>query len=126
MRSVTVAFAPLAVIILAVCLNLLFLGNFVDDTLAMIDETIRLAQEDSFDQADQVFRQVTDKIEGTETYLSIILVHNEIDEIHLGIAKSTEYLEAHEMPEFMAEVRNLRILIEHIRVLEEVSIRNIL
>lgn len=125
MKNIWFAIGAITLLCIAIVCNLLYLKDFVHETMEYLDQTVQLAKQEEFQKASETFDKAKDRFDKSESYFSIILMHEEIDEIEQTISSAEEFLQAGEMPQFFSEISQLNFLIEHIYRLEELSWDNI-
>lgn len=57
---------------------------------------------------------------------TILIDHQEIDEINTSVSRIEKFIETKDLPSLMAELAELRLLIEHVPAKEALNIKNIL
>ncbi|HWJ03565.1 MAG TPA: DUF4363 family protein [Verrucomicrobiae bacterium] len=81
---------------------------------------------EKWDLARENLNLAHDQWETTKQWWSILLDHQEIDNIDISISRLEKYVETHGLSLSLGEVSTLKMLVEHISDKEKMNLKNVL
>lgn len=125
MRGAIIAGCIFVVMVIGMFLSLSALEKSCKEISDTAENIYQCASEQSFEEAQKMMKELEDMWDRKSKWVSMLVDHGETDEIMKTIAALGEYVKYTEMPELMAEIKTLKILIEHIPEKERPGLRNI-
>lgn len=125
MKKIYISF----ILFICMVLTIIFSINYLDKMYANIGElTINLEQsieKENWDNANELVKQISSKIETNSSKISIFVNHMEIDNINNEFSKLTQYVKYHNKEEAMASLYAVKFFFEHTLKLEKINLENI-
>jgi peptidoglycan hydrolase CwlO-like protein len=125
MKKLILAVVILLVIIFSGILSLNLYSKTSRQLSKMVDSTYDFVNSGNWDGATKEVENIEkawDKIEGV---WAVLIDHFEIDNIEMSLKKSKRYIETKDLPLSLAELENLKFMVEHIYEKEKFSLENI-
>jgi hypothetical protein len=91
----------------------------------MIDNASTMVEKGRWDDAVNQIQKLENRWDSSEGVWGILVDHFEIDNIAMSMKKSRKYIEAKSLPESLAELDNLKFMVEHIYEKERFNLKNI-
>lgn len=95
------------------------------DMINDIDKLANHVVNKEWDNAISKYKAISSKWSKYENIWSIMIDHFEVDQIETSIARLKVYIEQENKSDSLAEISNLKVLIEHIPAKEAVTLKNI-
>ncbi|MCI2056076.1 MAG: DUF4363 family protein [Oscillibacter sp.] len=93
---------------------------------AELQEADRLAEDERWDEAGQTLSKGYRDWSSHQTYLHIVVKHEEVDGAQTMYLRANAFLQEQELSEFRAELADLRSQLQLLAEMERISIKNIL
>lgn len=98
-------------------------ANNLSDGMNQLEQKVKQGE---WAAADKLIGQFKSSWGNISNKWTILIDHQEIDEINTSVSRIDKYIETKDLPSFMAELAELRLLIEHVPAKEALNIKNIL
>lgn len=106
--------------------SLWYLDSIHDEIRVMLQECYLYGVEGNKEAASKKSQEVFEKWQESEKYLITFIHHNELNEVTIVTSRLSPLIENGETAEYLAEVKQAVVLIEHIRSSEQPHWKNIL
>ena len=121
----------IACLVFALCLavglfSLFYVRASGEQTVALLNRSIRQAEEAQYAAAAKSLQQARRLWEGHETVLGIFLHHEEVDEILALFAQLEQFIKLEDLDDYLAACNELTARLEHIRRMELPTIENVM
>ena len=121
----------IACLVFALCLavglvSLFYVRASGEQTVALLNRSIRQAEEAQYAAAAESLQQSRCLWEGHETVLGIFLHHEEVDEILALFAQLEQFIKLEDLDDYLAACNELTARLEHIRRMELPTIENVM
>jgi len=126
LKALTAAAAVLAFILAFGTFSYYYLDSSAKNLLAEAEITEKHVQTGQWDQARERFGRFQKSWETTAKKWTVLIDHQELDEINVSMAKIREFIITENGPELMAELAELKLLLKHIPEKEALNIKNVL
>ncbi len=116
-------------IIIFVCISMFVqykLQNSANNILNDITEVTKNMEDENWDVADKQLEDLVNKWEEVGEKWSVLVEHDEIDNITVSLFKSKAYANFREKEEALAEMREFEFMIDHIPKIQKIQLKNIL
>lgn len=80
---------------------------------------------ENWSQADKEFSEFQSAWTSASTKWTVLIDHQELDNINISLAKTREYIKAKDIPGFKSEVAQLKLLLKHIPEKEALNLKNV-
>lgn len=125
MRGAIIAGCLFVVMVIGMFFSLSALEKSCKEISDTAESIYQRVSEESFDEANKKMKELENMWAEKSKWVSMLVDHGETDEIMKTIASLGEFVKYAEIPELMAEIKTLKILIEHIPEKERPGLRNI-
>lgn len=126
MKHVAIAVSILAVLLCLCILASAYVRNRAAETIAPVLRAQALAAQENYTAAAGEILQAKTIWHDAETWLEILLPHDEADEASRVLATLYEYARVEDADDFSAASAELVFLLEHIRQMQLPTLQNIL
>lgn len=106
--------------------SLWYLDSIHDEIRVMLQECYLYGVEGNKEAASKKSQEVFEKWQESEKYLVTFIHHNELNEVTIVTSRLSPLIENGETAEYLAEVKQAVVLIEHMRSSEQPHWKNIL
>ena len=106
--------------------SLWYLDSIHDEISVMLQECYLYGVEENKEAASKKSQEVFEKWQESEKYLITFIHHNELNEVTIVTSRLSPLIENGETAEYLAEVKQAVVLIEHMRSSEQPHWKNIL
>ena len=106
--------------------SLWYLDSIHDEISVMLQECCLYGVEGNKEAASKKSQEVFEKWQESEKYLVTFIHHNELNEVTIVTSRLSPLIENGETAEYLAEVKQAVVLIEHMRSSEQPHWKNIL
>ncbi|MGI5906431.1 MAG: DUF4363 family protein [Candidatus Pararuminococcus gallinarum] len=106
--------------------SLWYLDSIHDEISVMLQECYLYGVEGNKEAASKKSQEVFEKWQESEKYLVTFIHHNELNEVTIVTSRLSPLIENGETAEYLAEVKQAVVLIEHMRSSEQPHWKNIL
>ena len=106
--------------------SLWYLDSIHDEISVMLQECYLYGVEGNKEAASKKSQEVFEKWQESEKYLDTFIHHNELNEVTIVTSRLSPLIENGETAEYLAEVKQAVVLIEHMRSSEQPHWKNIL
>ena len=106
--------------------SLWYLDSIHDEISVMLQECYLCGVEGNKEAASKKSQEVFEKWQESEKYLVTFIHHNELNEVTIVTSRLSPLIENGETAEYLAEVKQAVVLIEHMRSSEQPHWKNIL
>ena len=106
--------------------SLWYLDSIHDEISVMLQECYLYGVEGNKEAASKKSQEVFEKWQESEKYLITFIHHNELNEVTIVTSRLSPLIENGETAEYLAEVKQAVVLIEHMRSSEQPHWKNIL
>ena len=106
--------------------SLWYLDSIHDEISVMLQECYLYGVEGNKEAASKKSQEVFEKWQESEKYLVTFIHHNELNEVIIVTSRLSPLIENGETAEYLAEVKQAVVLIEHMRSSEQPHWKNIL
>ena len=106
--------------------SLWYLDSIHDEISVMLHECYLYGVEGNKEAASKKSQEVFEKWQESEKYLITFIHHNELNEVTIVTSRLSPLIENGETAEYLAEVKQAVVLIEHMRSSEQPHWKNIL
>ena len=106
--------------------SLWYLDSIHDEISVMLQECYLYGVEGNKEAASKKPQEVFEKWQESEKYLVTFIHHNELNEVTIVTSRLSPLIENGETAEYLAEVKQAVVLIEHMRSSEQPHWKNIL
>ena len=106
--------------------SLWYLDSIHDEISVMLQECYLYGVEGNKEAASKKSQDVFEKWQESEKYLVTFIHHNELNEVTIVTSRLSPLIENGETAEYLAEVKQAVVLIEHMRSSEQPHWKNIL
>lgn len=106
--------------------SLWYLDSIHDEIRVMLQECYLYGVEGNKEAASKKSQEVFEKWQESEKYLITFIHHNELNEVTIVTSRLSPLIENGETAEYLAEVKQAVVLIEHMRSSEQPHWKNIL
>ena len=106
--------------------SLWYLDSIHDEISVMLQECYLYGVEGNKEAASKKSQEVFEKWQESEKYLVTFIHHNELSEVTIVTSRLSPLIENGETAEYLAEVKQAVVLIEHMRSSEQPHWKNIL
>lgn len=126
MKKLIASLILLCLIIFSGILSMNSIRKSSDKITGMVKNTSDLVASGNWSNASRNIESIQDSWDKTEKLWGILVDHYEIDNIEVSMTKSRKYIETKDTSMSLAELDNLKLMIEHIYSKESINIKNIL
>ena len=105
--------------------SLWYLDSIHDEISVMLQECYLYGVEGNKEAASKKSQEVFEKWQESEKYLVTFIHHNELNEVTIVTSRLSPLIENGETAEYLAEVKQAVVLIEHMRSSEQPHWKNI-
>ena len=121
----------IACLVFALCLavglfSLFYVRASGEQTVALLNRSIRQAEEAQYAAAAESLQQARRLWEGHETVLGIFLHHEEVDEVIALFAQLEQFIRLEDLDDYLAACHELTARLEHIRRMELPTVENVM
>jgi hypothetical protein len=102
-----------------------YINKSADSIVQKLNDVEVFINEQKWDEAGKELSQISREWEKTKKAWSVLLHHQEIDNIDIGMKKVEKYIEGKSSVLGLGELSALRLLINHISDTESLSLQNI-
>ena len=106
--------------------SLWYLDSIHDEISVMLQECYLYGVEGNKEAASKKSQEVFEKWQESEKYLVTFIHHNELNEVTIVTSRLSPLIKNGETAEYLAEVKQAVVLIEHMRSSEQPHWKNIL
>ena len=106
--------------------SLWYLDSIHDEISVMLQECYLYGVEGNKEAASKKSQEVFEKWQESEKYLVTFIHHNDLNEVTIVTSRLSPLIENGETAEYLAEVKQAVVLIEHMRSSEQPHWKNIL
>lgn len=106
--------------------TVVYLSETSSEMVNLLDKIDRAVDKGNWTAAEEYLKALEESWNKNKAYWSILINHDEIDNIELSINHIREYIGVKNTPESRAEIAGLRLFLEHIPENERLSLENIL
>lgn len=125
MKGFITVMCILAVMIVSFFFYQTNLQNLSFDMISHIEKVEESVRNNKWKNVDEEMKQLTKMWDTVSVQYGMTIGHEELDLIMLSLFRADEYRAYREEPEFMAEIINLKKLVDHIPNKEKLSLENI-
>lgn len=126
MKRLWIAVAILLAMLGATLGNSWYLNSLISDLSQQLTSAHELATQDSWDAARRITKQVTDHWQEHDFYFHVMLLHRDIDDIHLTFCEVHEYLQLEETDQYTAANAKLIAQLGLLAEMEQLNLKNVL
>jgi hypothetical protein len=126
MKKLIASLILLCLIIFSGILSMNSIKKSSDKITGMVKNTSDLVASGNWSNASKNMESIQGSWDKTEKLWGILVDHYEIDNIEMAMTKSRKYIETKDTSMSLAELDNLKLMIEHIYSKESINIKNIL
>jgi len=112
--------------ILCCVASLIYINERKNYYCDLLESTYESSVSDDIEGAISDIDKFTKNWKKDESFLMLILPHNDVEEITFSVKMLKEYLKSEEMPEFRAELKRVTALVDHLWAKEVPSLVNVL
>lgn len=102
-----------------------YLHRSSGNTSKMIDDTIDYTRKGMWPESSKSIGAIESGWNKTEGTWAMLVDHSEIDNIEMAMTKAKYYIETRNAPLSLAELYNLKFMVEHIYEMEVINLKNI-
>ncbi len=103
---------------------------YIDNTTAFLashtEKLEKSVQAKKWNKAEQDFSKLKSSWDRTSSKWTMLIDHQELDNINISMARLKRFIDTKEHPEVMAELGELKLLFKHIPEKESLNMKNIL
>ena len=126
MKHFAIAAVILAVLLGGSLYNAWYAQSLTDSLSLRLDRAQELAQQNQWDQAGHITRQVYQDWQGHHFYLHTVMRHSDTDQILRSFRCVLQYLDLQEMDQYVAANADLIAQIQLLSEMEQASLVNVL
>lgn len=125
MKKFLISLIVLLIIIISSLMTIRYIHNSSSKIVESIEDTSALVRNGSWEAAKSGIDNINEEWNKTEKAWAFLTDHVEIDNIEMSMLKSKEYISTQNLPLSLAELENLKFMVEHIYEKEKFSLKNI-
>ncbi|NLB53694.1 MAG: DUF4363 family protein [Syntrophomonadaceae bacterium] len=103
-----------------------YLQTSSDKLGLQIEEICRDIEQESWDDAENKTRMLENTWQQSAKWWPVFLDHQEMDNIEFSLAKAKAFVESENKPLSLGQLSELKLMIEHLPIKEEINLKNIL
>lgn len=103
-----------------------YINNTANTLLTRAENVEKSVDVRDWQQAEKKFSQLNSSWNGTSPKWTALIDHQELDNINISLSKVKKYIDTRELPGFMTEMAELKLLFKHIPEKEALNLKNIL
>ena len=103
-----------------------YLDRTADELLSIADSIEKSVAEKNWDEARADFPRFESVWKKSSRKWAILIDHIELDQINTSMSKVEKYVDTKDIPGFMTEMAELKLLLKHVPEKEALNIKNIL
>lgn len=126
MRVLAVSVLIMAMLIGLGSFNYYYFSSTAEDLSAKMNVIEEKVQQGDWGSAGQLTSEFQSSWSKVSNKWQVLIDHHEIDQINTSVSRIDKFIETRDLSSFMAELAELKLLIEHIPAKEALNIRNIL
>lgn len=126
MRALITSGVVIALIVVFAIGSHLIIDGPANQLISQVKGMEDALQRDEWEQAEGQLREGRNLWQETSPYWSVIIHHDELDGIEFSLERLGKYIEAKEKGLSMAEMGNLKLLLENIVDEQKMTLKNIL
>lgn len=126
MRRLTVSLLVLALLAAAGWANSRYLTGLSGEIIVLLERAGERGAAEDWEGAENLTRQAHARWETSSGYLSLVLRHNETDEVNSRFCEVSALIDGRESPEYAAANGQLISQLEHMSEMEQLRWRNVL
>ena len=126
MRRILLSLGIITILAVLSGASLWYLDSIHDEISVMLQECYLYGVEGNKEAASKKSQEVFEKWQESEKYLVTFIHHNELNEVTIVTSRLSPLIENGETAEYLAEVKQAVVLIEHMRSSEQPHWKNIL
>ena len=126
MKRVWIAVGLLLVILAGTLAHSFYISGFTEELIGLLEQAEEYAEAGDWAAASECSRKAHQLWDGKETYLHLLLRHQDTDEIYLSFCEVEEFLECEEGGEYSAANAKLIAGLELLTEAEQLTLKNIL
>lgn len=126
MKTITIVAIGFVLLVLFGIGAFQFVYSSSNQLAAQLDAVEASVQQQQWDSAKDKLNVAQQKWDKTKPWWSVLIDHQEIDNIDIGLRRLEKYVETQGMSLSMGEISTLQMLVEHISDLELPNLTNIL
>lgn len=123
----TVIFSGVLLIVLIVII--VFASSYTTSKVAVLNDLIHQisdsVQDDEWEKAEKLYKEISTKWEKTQSRLAILFHHDELEDIGVSFAYLKSYIYSKEKNKALAELSALEFAISHLQKTDKMQIENI-
>lgn len=125
MKKLIISFIVLLLIIALGIISIRYMNTSSKSIAVKIERVSALINENKWESAKSQMKDLEKEWNSTEKTWALLTDHFEIDNIELSMLKSKEYIDTKNISLSLAELENLKFMVEHIYEKEKFSLKNI-
>ncbi len=129
MKEITISIIAIVIVAIANITTQKYLEKTTNEILDKLSElkieVIKAQKNDEIDTASKISKEILEKWEETNTIWSMLIVHEELDNIEISLIELKSYIENSEFEDALAEIEKSMFLVGHIQEKEKFKIKNI-
>ena len=125
MKSITVVGIGFALLLALSWGSYLYIESSAKNLSTKLESVEQLVTAQKWDVAQENLSLTKQNWDGTKTWWSVLLDHQEIDNIDISISRLDKYVETKGLSLSLGEVSTLKMLVEHISDKERLSMKNL-
>lgn len=126
MKRMLLSLGIITILVVLSGASLWYLDSIHDEIRVMLQECYLYGVEGNKEAASKKSQEVFEKWQESEKYLITFIHHNELNEVTIVTSRLSPLIENGETAEYLAEVKQAVVLIEHMRSSEQPHWKNIL
>lgn len=116
------------VIVIAIAISNILVGNFVDDKLnhiiGLLDEISPILEEEEYEEASKKIEEIEKFLNESEATLSCYIEHDELEKVQDSLTTLKAYIKM-ESDDAYSEAQSMSFIIKHIEAKDDLKIENI-
>jgi hypothetical protein len=126
MRTLTVAAIILALLLGLGIFNYYYIDKSAKNLISLAEKIELEVNNSNWSQAEKKYSNLQSKWTGTGVKWTVLINHQELDNINITMAKVKKFMETKDKPGFMTELAELKLLFRHIPEKEALNLKNVL